>query len=141
MTYRSPLLGADPERVRRALHDLDGGTLLPSLSQQLERALEGSDEATREYVRCFRVLALRVLDEAHHARPDIVVRTEEGELAIVDVKGTARRAPVEALETASASESASVCVMPRGSKICLRMNDRNGSFATSSIAALTRIHP
>jgi hypothetical protein len=102
MSHRSPLLAANPERVRRALHDLDGGTLLPSLSVQLERALEGSDEATREYVRCFRVLALRVLDEAHRARPDIVVRTEEGELMIIDVKGTARRAPVEALETASA---------------------------------------
>jgi hypothetical protein len=102
MAYRSPLLAADPERVRRALHDLDGGTLLPSISDQLERALDGSDKATREYVRSFRVLALRVLDEAHHARPDIVVRTEEGDLAIIDVKGTARRAPVEALESASA---------------------------------------
>jgi hypothetical protein len=102
MAYRSPLLAADPERVRRALHELDDGTLLPSLSAQLERALEGSDEATREYVRCFRVLALHVLDEAHRARPDIVVRTDEGELAIVDAKGTARRAPLEALETTSA---------------------------------------
>ena len=102
MAYRSPLLAADPERVRRAVHELDGGTLLPSLSSQLERALEGSDDATREYVRCFRVLALRVLDEAHRVRPDIVVRTDAGELAIVDVKGAARRAPVEALETASA---------------------------------------
>lgn len=102
MAYRSPLLAADPERVRRALHELDGGTLLPSLSSQLERALDGSDVATREYVRSFRLLALRVLDEAHRARPDIVVRTDAGELAIVDVKGAARRAPVEALETASA---------------------------------------
>lgn len=102
MAYRSPLLAADPERVRRALHELDDGTLLPSLSTQLERALEGSDVATREYVHFFRVLALRVLDEAHRARPDIVVRTDAGDLAVLDVKGAARRAPVEALETASA---------------------------------------
>jgi len=102
MAYRSPLLAADPERVRRALHELDGGTLLPSLSAQLERALEGSDEATRDYVRCFRMLAVRVLDEAHRARPDVVIRTDEGELALIDVKGTARRAPLEALETSSA---------------------------------------
>lgn len=102
MAYRSPLLAADPERVRHALHELDDGTLLSSLSAQLERALEGSDEATREYVRCFRLLAFRVLNEAHRVRPDIVIHTDEGELAIIDVKGIARRAPVEALETASA---------------------------------------
>lgn len=51
---------------------------------------------------CFRELTLLVLDEAHRARPDIVVRTDEGELAIIDVKGAPRTAPVEALETASA---------------------------------------
>jgi hypothetical protein len=102
MPKRSPLLAADPERVRRAVRELDGGNLLPSLSSRLELALAGSDEATREYVTCFRELTLLVLDEAHRARPDIVVRTDEGVLAIVDVKGAPRRAPVEALETASA---------------------------------------
>src|SRR5207244_4014406 len=94
----SPLFARNPERVRRALRELDGGELLPALGAQLERALEGSDEATREYVRCYHVLTLRVLDEAHRTRPDVVVRTADGHLALIDVKGTLRRGPVEALE-------------------------------------------
>jgi hypothetical protein len=98
----SPLFAGNLQRVRRALLELDGGELLPALGTQLERALEGSDEATRQYVRCSHVLTLRVLDEAHRTRPDVVVRTGDGHLALIDVKGTARRAPVEALETASA---------------------------------------
>ena len=98
----SPLFAGNLQRVRRALRELDGGELLPALGVQLERALEGSSEATREYVRCYRVLTLRVLDEAHRARPDVVVRTGDGRLALIDVKGTPRRAPLEALETASA---------------------------------------
>ena len=96
----SPLFARNPDRVRRALRELDGGALLPALGARLERALEGSDDATREYVRCFHVLTLRVLDEAHRVRPDIIVRTDEGDHAVIDVKGAARRAPVEALETA-----------------------------------------
>ncbi len=52
----SPLFARNPERVRRALRELDGGELLPALGAQLERALEGSDEATREYVRCYHLL-------------------------------------------------------------------------------------
>ena len=98
----SPLFAGNLQRVRRALRELDDGELLPALGAQLERALEGSDEATRQYVRCYHVLTLRVLDEAHRARPDVMVRTGDGHLALIDVKGTARRAPVEALETASA---------------------------------------
>jgi len=98
----SPLFAGNLQRVRRALRELDDGELLPALGAQLERALEGSTEATREYVRCYHVLTLRVLDEAHRARPDVVVRTGDGHLALIDVKGTPRRAPVEALETASA---------------------------------------
>lgn len=97
----SPLFAANLERVRHALRELDGGELLPALGVQLEHALGGSVEATREYVRWYHVLTLRVLDEAHRARPDVVVRTADGHLAI-DVKGTPRRAPVEALETAAA---------------------------------------
>src|SRR5213596_198952 len=77
----SPLFARNPERVRRALRELDGGTLLPALGTLLE---------------------LRVLDEAHRARPDVVVRTADGHVALMDVKGTPRRAPVEALETAAA---------------------------------------
>lgn len=98
----SPLFARNLQRVRRALRELDGGELLPALGAQLELALEGSAEATREYVRCYHVLTVRVLDEAHRARPDMVVRTADGHLALIDVKGTPRRAPVEALETASA---------------------------------------
>lgn len=98
----SPLFAGNLQRVRRALRELDSGELLPALGAQLEHALEGSAEATREYVRCYHVLTLRVLDEAHRARPDVVVRTADGHLALMDVKGTPRRAPVEALETASA---------------------------------------
>jgi hypothetical protein len=75
---------------------------LPALGARLERALEGSDDATREYVRSFHTLTLLVLDEAHRVRPDIIVRTDEGDLAVIDVKGVPRRAPVEALETVSA---------------------------------------
>jgi hypothetical protein len=98
----SPLLAGNVERVRRALRELDGGELLPALGARLESALEGSVEATREYVRYYHVLTVRVLDEAHRARPDVVVRTPDGHLALIDVKGTPRRAPVEALETAAA---------------------------------------
>jgi hypothetical protein len=53
-------------------------------------------------VRSYHVLTLRVLDEAHRTRPDVVVRTADGHLALLDAKGTPRRAPVEALETAAA---------------------------------------
>jgi hypothetical protein len=98
----SPLLAGNVQRVRRALRELDGGELLTVLSTQLKRALEGSAEATREYVRSYHVLTLRVLDEGRQARPDLVVRTDDGHLALVDIKGTPRRAPVEALESASA---------------------------------------
>jgi DNA-binding XRE family transcriptional regulator len=98
----SALFSRNLEGVRRALRELDGGELLPALGFQLKRALEGSDDATREYVRCYHALTLRVLDEAHRARPDVVVRTADGHLVLIDVKGAPRRAPVEALETASA---------------------------------------
>lgn len=98
----SPLFAGNLQRVRSALGELDGGELLPALGAQLERALEGSAEATREYVRYYHVLTVRVLDEAHRARPDVVVRTPDGHLALIDLKGTPRRAPVEALETAAA---------------------------------------
>jgi hypothetical protein len=98
----SPLLAANLRQVRRALRELDNGELLSALGSQLERALGGSADATRDYVRCYHVLTLRVLDEAHRARPDVVVRTPDGYLALIDVKGTPRRGPVEALETAAA---------------------------------------
>jgi hypothetical protein len=95
------LFARNPERVRRALHELEGGDLLPALGTQLELALKGSDDATRRYVHCFRLLTLQVLDEAHRFRPDVVVRTPDGHLAIIDAKGRPTRAPLEALESAS----------------------------------------
>jgi hypothetical protein len=100
-TATPPLFAPNVHRVRRALRELDGGELLPALGAQLERALAGSADATREYVRSYHVLTLRVLDAAHRARPDVVVHTPDGHLAL-EVKGTPRRAPVEALETAAA---------------------------------------
>jgi hypothetical protein len=98
----SPLLAGNVQRVRGALRELDGGELLLALGVQLEHALGGSADATREYVRYYHVLTLRVLDEAHRVRPDVVVRTPDGHLALIDVRGKPRRAPVEALETAAA---------------------------------------
>jgi transcriptional regulator with XRE-family HTH domain len=98
----SPLFARDPERVRLALRELEGGVLLSALGSRLERALRGSDNATREYVRCYHALMLLVLDEARRARPDLVVRTGDGHLAIIDVEGAPRRGPVEALESGSA---------------------------------------
>jgi hypothetical protein len=98
---RSHLFARDPERVRQALLDLDGGALLQELGSHLKRALEGSEEDTREYVRCYRELTLRVLDEASLARPDVVVRATDGRLLLIDAKGDARRAPIEALENSS----------------------------------------
>jgi hypothetical protein len=82
----SPLFARNPERARRALRELDAGELLPELGAWLERALKGSEDATREYVRYFHLLTLRVLDEAHRVRPDIIVRTDDGDLAIIDVR-------------------------------------------------------
>lgn len=98
----SRLLGADVQSVRHALRELGGGELLPSLGAVLEQALQGSPDATRDYVRCYHLLTQHVLDAAHQAHPDLVVHTADGHVAVVDVKGTARRAPIEALETASA---------------------------------------
>lgn len=98
----SPLFAPDADRVRDALRELEDGALLPALGARLALALQGSDEATREYVRSYHVLTLLVLSEAHRARPDVVVRTADGELAVIDVKGAPRRAPVDALETSSA---------------------------------------
>ena len=39
------------------------------------------------------------------------------------------------------AESALVSSMPSGSKICSRMNVKNGTSAAASTAALTRIQP
>jgi DNA-binding XRE family transcriptional regulator len=100
-TKTPPLFAGNPERVRHALHELGDDDLLAALGVQLELALQGSDDATRRYVHCFRLLTQQVLEEAHRYRPDVVVRTPDGHLAVIDVKGKPTRAPLEALETAS----------------------------------------
>jgi hypothetical protein len=100
-TATKALFAGNLERVQIALHELGGDDLLAELGTQLELALQGSDDATRQYVYCFRLLTQRLLDEAHRYRPDVVVRTPDGHLALIDVEGRPTRAPLEALETAS----------------------------------------
>jgi DNA-binding XRE family transcriptional regulator len=106
----SQLLRArDPERVRLALHELDGGHRVAELRSLLTAALDGSDEAAREYVRGYRELASALLDEAHSRTPDLTVRLDDGSIALVDVNGHPTRAPVEALATAAAESPFGPC--------------------------------
>jgi hypothetical protein len=99
----TPLLfsARDPERVRSALHALDGGTHVAALTIVLDEALGGADSAAREYVREYSQLTERLLEEAQSFRPDIVVRAGD-KLAVAQVKSAPARAPVEALLGASA---------------------------------------
>jgi hypothetical protein len=92
----------EPERVRGALRQLKDGRLLASLESPLELALHGSDEATREYVRGYRELTTCLLVNAHRIHQDLVVVTEEGEVALVDGNGQPARAPIGALENGAA---------------------------------------
>jgi hypothetical protein len=98
--YRKLFKGQQPERVRSALRQLDGGQLLTSLGAQLELALRGSDEATQEYVVGYRRLTVCLLAEARSGRPDLVTLREDGEIALIDAKGQPARAPIGALENA-----------------------------------------
>jgi hypothetical protein len=95
------LFSSDPATVRKALRQLDHGALVRVLGVNLDRALAGSHDAVHQYVLSYQALAQRVLDEASGVRPDLIRRRADGRLAVVDVKGTPRRAPIEALETAS----------------------------------------
>ena len=98
----SPLFRArDPERVRSALHALDGGARIAALAIALTDALQGSDSAVREYVREYVELTARLLEEAHGVRPDIVVRVDD-QLFVAQVRRAPARAPVDALLGASA---------------------------------------
>jgi hypothetical protein len=99
---RTLFTSGDVERVRRALKQSECGRLLDSLGDQLELALRGSDEATREYVRGYREVTACLLRGAHSVHPDRVLVTDEGEIALLNPKGQPVRAPIEALETASA---------------------------------------
>jgi hypothetical protein len=91
----------DSERVRRALRRLGGGLLLTSVGTQLDLALQGSDEATREYVRGYRELTASLLAEARGVHSDLVFVTEGGDISLVDAMGKPARAPIEALENAA----------------------------------------
>lgn len=90
------------ERVRRALKRQKGGLLLTSLGAQLELALHGSDEATREFVRGYRELTTWLLAEARGIPPDRVVVSDEGDVSLIDANGEPAQAPIEALENAAA---------------------------------------
>src|SRR5262245_57531122 len=92
---------ADTQVVRTALHEIDEGALLDNLASALRDALAGSDDGVRFYVRAVRDLAGCVLEEAHRVRPDVVVRTGNGELAVIDARGEPRTTPLRALEEAS----------------------------------------
>jgi hypothetical protein len=92
----------EPERVRGALRQLKDGRLLASLESPLEQALRGSDDAAREYVRRYRELTTCLLVNAHQIDQDLVVVTDEGEIALVDANGEPARAPIEAVENAAA---------------------------------------
>jgi hypothetical protein len=103
-TFRDPahdLLDADDsEQVRAALHAVSG-RVIEDLGGSLDEALHGSEEATRRYVELYRLLTATLLAEAHKARPDAIVATDE-QLLIADAKGRPLRVLVDALENASA---------------------------------------
>jgi hypothetical protein len=102
-TIERTLFGArEPERVRGALRQLEDGRLLASLESPLELALQGSDDATREYVRRYRELTTCLLVNAQRIDQDLVVVSANGDVALVDANGEQARAPVGALENAAA---------------------------------------
>jgi hypothetical protein len=92
----------EPERVRGALRQLQDGRLLASLGAQLELALRGSDDGAREYVRAYRELTGCLLANGHRIHLDLLVVTDEGEIALVDANGKPARAPIEAVENTAA---------------------------------------
>ncbi len=60
---------------------------IQSLEETVRRAATGDREAAREYVRHWRRLADKLLASLHRARPDLVVKTSNGRLVIIDLKG------------------------------------------------------
>lgn len=101
-TERTLFSAREPERVRHALRQLEDGRPLTSLEGPLELALRGSDEATRAYVRAYRGLTACLLLKAHRIDEDLVMVTDEGEIALLDAGGEPARAPIAALENAAA---------------------------------------
>jgi hypothetical protein len=97
---------ADPERLFSSkpddvLRELRRLRVRVRLERSLSQALRGRWDDVRAYVAGYQLLTGRLLDQAHAARPDVVVRTPTG-LLIVDVKGVPSQAPVCALLEASA---------------------------------------
>jgi hypothetical protein len=91
----------DPERAVRALHELDGGELLASLSRNLRDALNGSDAATRSYVADYRRLTGALLAAGRELRPDLIVENGRA-LTLRDSAGRPADALIGVLENGSA---------------------------------------
>ena len=91
----------DAERAVQALHDLDGGEPLASLSRSLPDALNGSDEATRRYVADYRRLTGALLAAGRELRPDLIVQNGRA-LTFRDGAGRPADALVGVLENGSA---------------------------------------
>jgi len=87
------LFGFEPDEVLRELRRL---RVRVPLQRPLEQALRGRPEGARTYVVAYQRLTDRLLEKAHEARPDLVVRTPAG-LLVVDVEGVPSRTPVRAL--------------------------------------------
>lgn len=101
MAPRNPLLeAADADEVRVALLS-SSGELIARLRGSLTAAFEGSPEGAREYLCSYRLLADRLLDEVHRARPQAVVDAGDGSLAIADANGHPARALSGVLDNAS----------------------------------------
>jgi hypothetical protein len=89
------LKARDPERVRTALHAIDGGAPLAELDSALAVALGGSDAAVRDYVLAYRALTDHLLERAGEVRPDLLLVSGDRVLALA-------HAPVDALVGAAA---------------------------------------
>ncbi len=75
----------DPE-IAVAELEAAASELLDDLDRVIPSALRGHEGAAREYVRAWRGLSARCLTLAHDAVPDLVVRTNAGEVFLIDVK-------------------------------------------------------
>jgi hypothetical protein len=101
VTRRNALFeAADAAEVRAALLS-SNGELIERLRESLAAAFAGSPEGARQYVRGYRLLADRLLHEAHRTLPDAVVDSGNGRLAIADADGKPARALFGVLENAS----------------------------------------
>jgi hypothetical protein len=98
----SPLFTADDaEQVRDYLRSFDDGILIESLRLELDAALQGSDDATRRYLRAYRQLTGCLLSEARNTCPDLIVDVR-GDPTPADGRGRPALARLAALHNASA---------------------------------------